>query len=178
MNWGPEKILIRCSKESHHPAESWAAGPPVKHQENNADSHKSRGQNVAVMFGLQLPLTRKPWITFSNPYNKVRGTYFKRGLPASLLLCRYDAVDDNLTLAFGLVNAQSSFYQTKQSLVNNINENVRAWNFLLTEYYTTVIIWISTWNIHSIMNKLCDKYFLLNKGHCQKIYAEKWKHPL
>ena len=27
-------MLIRCSKESHHSAESWAAGPPVEHQEN------------------------------------------------------------------------------------------------------------------------------------------------
>ena len=25
MKWGPEKMLIRCSKESHHPAE-WAQG--------------------------------------------------------------------------------------------------------------------------------------------------------
>ncbi len=62
MSWGPEKMLIRCSKESHHPVESWADGRPVEHQENktdNADGHKSRGQNIAVMFGLQLPLTRK-----------------------------------------------------------------------------------------------------------------------
>ena len=29
MSWGPEKLLIRCSKESHHPAE-WASGPPVE----------------------------------------------------------------------------------------------------------------------------------------------------
>ena len=30
LNWGPEKMLMRCSKESHHPAE-WASGPPVEH---------------------------------------------------------------------------------------------------------------------------------------------------
>ena len=29
MSWGPGKLLIRCSKESHHPAE-WASGPPVE----------------------------------------------------------------------------------------------------------------------------------------------------
>ena len=29
MNWGPEKMLRRCSKESHHPGE-WAPGPPVE----------------------------------------------------------------------------------------------------------------------------------------------------
>ena len=31
MNWGPEKMLRRCSKESQHPAE-WAPRPPVEHQ--------------------------------------------------------------------------------------------------------------------------------------------------
>ncbi len=36
--WGPEKLLIRCSKESHHPVESWAAGPPVEHLENEKDT--------------------------------------------------------------------------------------------------------------------------------------------
>ena len=30
MSWGPENLVIRCSKESHHPAESWAPGPPVE----------------------------------------------------------------------------------------------------------------------------------------------------
>ena len=79
MSWGPGKLLIRYSKESHHSAE-WASGPPVEHLENEKDTtfdgHKSGDQNIAVMFGLQLPLTRKPCITFSNPYNKVKGTYF------------------------------------------------------------------------------------------------------
>ena len=38
MSWGPEKLLIRFSKESHHPVESWAARPPVEHQENEKDT--------------------------------------------------------------------------------------------------------------------------------------------
>ena len=29
MSWGPEKMLIRCNKESQHPAE-WTPGPPVE----------------------------------------------------------------------------------------------------------------------------------------------------
>ena len=37
MSWGPEKMLIRCSKESQHPAE-WTPGPPVEHQENEKDT--------------------------------------------------------------------------------------------------------------------------------------------
>ena len=35
--WGPEKLLIRCSKESQHPAEM-TPGPPVEHQENEKDT--------------------------------------------------------------------------------------------------------------------------------------------
>ena len=37
MSWGPDKMLIRCSKESHHPAE-WASRPPVEHLENEKDT--------------------------------------------------------------------------------------------------------------------------------------------
>ena len=37
MNWGPEKLLIRCSKGSQHPAE-WTPEPPVEHQENEKDT--------------------------------------------------------------------------------------------------------------------------------------------
>ena len=51
MNWGPEKMLIRCSKESQHPAE-WTPGPPVEHQENEKDTTlmaiRVRGQNITV----------------------------------------------------------------------------------------------------------------------------------
>ena len=37
MSWVPEKMLIRCNKESHHTAE-WAPRPPVEHQENKKDT--------------------------------------------------------------------------------------------------------------------------------------------
>ena len=37
MSWGPEKLLIRCSKWSQHPAE-WTPRPPVEHQENKKDT--------------------------------------------------------------------------------------------------------------------------------------------
>ena len=67
-------------------ASGWASGERERH---NVDCHKSRGQNIAVMFGLQLPLTRKPWVTFSNPCNKVRGTniFLKKSF------CLYHCVD-------------------------------------------------------------------------------------
>ena len=93
MSWGPEKLLKRCSKESHRPAE-WASGPPVEPLENEKDT-KLTAIRVGVkilqfLFVLQLPLTRKHCITFSNPYNKMRGTYFSKEvfLRLSLSLCR------------------------------------------------------------------------------------------
>ena len=63
MNWGPEKMLIRCSKESQHPAE-WTPGPLVEHQENEKDTTLTAirvGVKILqFLFGLQLSLTHKP----------------------------------------------------------------------------------------------------------------------
>ena len=63
--WGPEKLLIRCSKESQHPAE-WTPGPPVEHQNKKDTTLTAIRVGVKILqflFGLQLPLTRKPWVT-------------------------------------------------------------------------------------------------------------------
>ena len=63
MNWGPEKMLIRCSQESQHPAE-WTPGLLVEHQENEKDptltAIRVGDKILQFLFGLQLPLTRKP----------------------------------------------------------------------------------------------------------------------
>ena len=63
MSWGQEKMLMRCSKESHHPAES-TPGPPVEHQENKKDTTLTAirvgVEILQFLFGLQLPLARKP----------------------------------------------------------------------------------------------------------------------
>ena len=45
--------------------------------------HKSGGQYVAVLFGLQLPITH-------NPFNKVRGRFFLRGCPRSVMVKAMD----------------------------------------------------------------------------------------
>ena len=67
MSWGPEKMLIRCNKESHHPAE-WTPRPPVEHQENKKtqrDGHKNEGQNIAVSVQFPAPSHTQ---TLSNPF--------------------------------------------------------------------------------------------------------------
>ena len=51
LSCDPGKLLIRCSKESHHPAESWVLGPgwaSGERERHNVDGHKSGGQNIAV----------------------------------------------------------------------------------------------------------------------------------
>ena len=77
MSWGQEKLLTRCSRESQQ------SGPlgrrlssPGERERHNADGHKSGGQNIAVMFGLQLPLTVETHTILSNLANKLRGMYF------------------------------------------------------------------------------------------------------
>ena len=64
-------MLIRCSKESHHPAER-ASGPPVEHQENEKNTTLTAirvGVKILqFMFGLKLPLT----LTLSNPLKRYK----------------------------------------------------------------------------------------------------------
>ena len=98
MSWGPGKLLIRCSKESYHPAE-WASKPPVEHLENEKDTTLTAirvgGQDIAVLFGLQLPLTHKPWVTLFEPLQIKREVYFDKEvfthlfIIVSLWYCRW-----------------------------------------------------------------------------------------
>ena len=89
VRWRSEKLEKWCGRESHHSAEG-ASGPPSEfgdplvtrcgresriqrselpglrlscpgeRERHNADGHKSEGQYVELLFGLQLPLTHKP----------------------------------------------------------------------------------------------------------------------
>ena len=61
--WRSDPLVTRCSRGSQHPAESGPPGlrlsSPGERERHNADGHKSGGQYIAVLFGLQLPLTHK-----------------------------------------------------------------------------------------------------------------------
>ena len=118
MNWGPEKMLIRCSKGSHHPAE-WTPGLRLsirRTRKTQRDGHKFGVKILKFLFGLQHPLIRKPWTTLSNLTNKVRGTnillkksscifviacvcYSLRRYVSSIYICifRYDTAHENIT---------------------------------------------------------------------------------
>ena len=106
MSWGPEKLLIRCGRESYSRPKGSSGPPvvsetcwwqdvaekastqekaeplgfrlssPGEQERHKTNGHKSGGQNIAVLFGLQHPHTIKPHTTLSNLANKVRGTYF------------------------------------------------------------------------------------------------------
>ena len=84
MSWGPEKMFIRCSKGSHHPAE-WtpASGEQERH---NVDGHNNGVKILPFLFGLQLPLTHKPWVTLLYPYNKVGDKYFVKEVCVHLFI--------------------------------------------------------------------------------------------
>ena len=63
-------MLIRCSEENHHPAE-WTPGLRLsirRTRKTQCDGHKSGGQNISVLFGFELPLTRRPWVTLFEPF--------------------------------------------------------------------------------------------------------------
>ena len=71
MSWGPGKLLIRCSKESQKPsrvglwASSWAA---LENEKNTTLTAIRVGVKILqFLFGLQLPLTCKPWVTLFEP---------------------------------------------------------------------------------------------------------------
>ena len=94
MSWGPEKMLIRCSKESQHPAE-WSPAPGEQ-EIPNVDGHNNEVKILQLMFGFQLPLTVKPHTTFSNPCNKVRGNILLKKSSCVFILpacvCHYHCV--------------------------------------------------------------------------------------
>ena len=62
--WGSDKLEKWCCRENSTPQRAALPGPPVeqpRRTERNAEGHKSGGQYVAVLFGLQLPLTHNPF---------------------------------------------------------------------------------------------------------------------
>ena len=105
MNWGPEKMLIRCSKESQHPAE-WTPGLRLSIRRTR------KTQRDGHMFGSKyFSSVRSPapshTQTLSNPFRTLaikwevnillKKSYCIFIIVSVYLLCRYDAVDDNIT---------------------------------------------------------------------------------
>ena len=71
-SWGSDELEIRCGRENQHPERLGPQDPGWAAQENGKETRLwpiEWGQYVAVLFGLQLPLTH-------NPFNKVRGIFF------------------------------------------------------------------------------------------------------
>ena len=67
------QLEARCGRESHTRPKGLSGalielGPRGERERHNVADHNSGGQNISVMFDLQLPPTRKPWTTLSNPY--------------------------------------------------------------------------------------------------------------
>ena len=73
--WWQDAVEKDCTRQSWPPGLRLSS--PRERERYIADGHKSGGQYVAVLFGLQLPLTHK----FSN---KARGTYSSKNCVARL----------------------------------------------------------------------------------------------
>ena len=71
-SWSSDELERRCWNEEYV-TERLGPRPPVEQPRRTGKKrcygHKSGGQYVAVLFGLQLPLTH-------NPFNKVKGIFF------------------------------------------------------------------------------------------------------
>ena len=90
-----EQVVIRCSKESHHSAESWAPGPPVEQpwrtRKTTLTAIRVGGVNILQFCSVSSSLSH------ANVTNKLRGTYFSKEVFARpLSLCRCDSFCMNL----------------------------------------------------------------------------------
>ena len=100
VSWRSDELETRCSREKSTQQKAGPSGlrlsRPGERERHNADGHKSGGQYVAVLFGLQLPLTRKP-------YNKVRDIFFKRSLRSSLFIASICILHESYVYEFRTV---------------------------------------------------------------------------
>ena len=152
MSWGPEKMLIRCRKESHHPAE-WPLdlrfSSPKERERHNVDGHKSGGQNIAVSVRSPAPSHTQ---TFVQPFctltNKVRGIYFSKEVCVRLyLLCSYDAVDEHITIWYQVFLSQYKYF-VHDPLCYGLHSRTTAlqcwlWHMGLRRFVG--IIWFLVW---------------------------------
>ena len=83
VSWRQD-VVEKASTQQRAGSPSLRLSNPGERERHNAEGNKNGGQYVAVLFGLQLPLTH-------NPFNKVRGIFFQKKCLRSSLLCRcYD----------------------------------------------------------------------------------------
>ena len=66
IRWWQDVVQKASTQHKAEPLGLWLSSPGEQ-ERHNADGHKNGGQNIAVLFGLQLPLTRKPWVTLFEP---------------------------------------------------------------------------------------------------------------
>ena len=86
---GPMSYAVKkaITQQSGLWTSGWASEERERH---NTDGHKFGGQNIAVMFGLQLSLTRRPWVTLFEPLQIKREVNIL--LKKSSSVCRYHCV--------------------------------------------------------------------------------------
>ena len=90
MSWGPEKMLIRCNKESQHRAE-WIPGLRLsirRTRKTQRDGHKSEGSKYYSLCSVSSSLSHaNPTQPFRTLTNKVRGIYICKEVFLRLCHC-------------------------------------------------------------------------------------------
>ncbi len=105
MSWCPEKMLIRCSKESQHPA-GWTPGPLVDHQENEKDTTLtaiSLGVKIMQLCSISSSLTQQILLKKSSCVFIIACVYYHCvGMyPANICIFLHEHVYENATQGHG-----------------------------------------------------------------------------
>ena len=111
--WRPDPLVTRCCRGSRT-QQSGSSGlrlsSPGERERQNADGHKSWGQYVAVLFGLQLLLTVKPWVTLFKPFQIKWEVYFSKDCVA----CHHCVVVFCMNLHMNIQHIHNSFLVVKK----------------------------------------------------------------
>ena len=121
MSWGPEKLLMKCGRESQHSAESWAPWPPVEHQENEKDTKLTAirvGVNILHFCSVSSSLSH------TNVTIKWEVYFVKEVFARPLSLCRCDSFCMYISIfIIWLYNTTSHKYLNKKKIYPYCHSN-------------------------------------------------------
>ena len=119
--WGPEKMLIRCSKESKHPAE-WALGPrlssPIEQERHNVTVITVGSKYYSLCLVSSSLSHANPEQPFCTLTNKVRGKniFLEKSFcvvdhcvgmyPAYICIFLHESADDNTTPVYSTLYSE------------------------------------------------------------------------
>ena len=158
MSWGPEKMLIRCRKESHHPAE-WPLDLQLsikRTRKTQRDGHKSKGQTIAVSVRSLAPSHMQ---TLSNPFRTLTiewevNIFIKKSSCVRLLFIALVCIQH---IYVSCMNMYMRIQQFESSSANQNSLLIRCWfvsifNLGVPNYFISMFICVmSTYETYEYM---------------------------